>query len=44
MSTKDKLALMREIEQRNTERLREAGLRQQAKAREEHEGRELKCS
>ena len=29
MTTKDKLSLMREIEQRNTERLREAGLRQQ---------------
>ena len=29
MSTKDKLDLMREIERRNTERLREAGLRQQ---------------
>lgn len=35
MSTKDKLALMREIEQRNTERLREAGLRRQT----EREGR-----
>ena len=44
MNTKDKLDLMKEIERRNAERLREAGLRQQAKAREEHEGRELKCS
>lgn len=34
MSTKDKLALMREIEQRNTERLQNAGLRHQIKKEE----------
>ena len=44
MSTKDKLDLMKEIERRNTERLREAGLRQQAEARKDREGRQQKCS
>lgn len=34
MSTKDKLALMREIERRNAERLHEAALRQQIEREE----------
>ena len=36
MTTKDKLAIMREIEQRNTERLREAGLRCQTEREEQN--------
>lgn len=35
MTVKDKLALMREIERRNTEALRKAGLLQQTKREEE---------